>query len=94
MPRLDNYPDDIRQYDDDPRSPFYVDPMEAIYDARDALVDEWQKEYARTGKVEWFGGDPREELAEGETLGALFDRNALAEVSTHPDTYITSNNWE
>jgi hypothetical protein len=26
MPRFDNYPDDIRQYDNDPRSPFYVQP--------------------------------------------------------------------
>ena len=23
---MDNYPDDIRQYDNDPRSPFYVEP--------------------------------------------------------------------
>lgn len=28
MPRHDNYPDDIRQYDHDPRSPFYKDPPE------------------------------------------------------------------
>lgn len=26
MSRYDNYPDDIRQYDHDPRSPFYVPP--------------------------------------------------------------------
>ena len=23
---IDNYPDDIRMYDDDPRSPFYEEP--------------------------------------------------------------------
>jgi hypothetical protein len=28
MPRTDNYPDDIRMYDDDPRSPFYEEPDE------------------------------------------------------------------
>ena len=26
MPRFDNYPDDIRCYDNDPRSPFFVQP--------------------------------------------------------------------
>ena len=25
---MSNYPEDIRQYDDDPRSPFYVEPPE------------------------------------------------------------------
>lgn len=25
MPRYDNYPDDIRNYDHDPRSPFHVE---------------------------------------------------------------------
>lgn len=32
MPRTDNYPDDIRQYDHDPRSPFYVEVAEDIED--------------------------------------------------------------
>ena len=40
-----NYPDDIRMYDHDPRSPFYDGPDEAeieaeIEDARDTLTDE------------------------------------------------------
>ena len=26
MPRTDNYPDNIRQFDNDPRSPFFNDP--------------------------------------------------------------------
>ena len=25
---MDNYPDDVRQYDDDPRSPFYIEKDE------------------------------------------------------------------
>ena len=38
MSRNDNYPDDIRQYDDNPQSPFYVEPLtdeelEAKYEA-------------------------------------------------------------
>ena len=27
---MSNYPDDIRQYDDDPRSPFFLDPTEPV----------------------------------------------------------------
>jgi len=34
MPRYDNYPDDIRRYDHDPRSPFYDSRLEdAVADA-------------------------------------------------------------
>lgn len=37
MARCDNYPDDIRQYDDDPRSPFYAG------DDFDAKNDAWEQ---------------------------------------------------
>lgn len=30
MARTDNYPDDIRSYDSDPRSPFYQDPEQGL----------------------------------------------------------------
>jgi hypothetical protein len=89
----DNYPDDIRCYDNVPGSPFYVDPLDAIEDARDALVSQWQAEYARTGKVAWFGGgDPHDELAEGETLGAMFDRIAQAQVESEHEKYLDDLN--
>ena len=29
---MSDYPEDIRQYDDDPRSPFYVEPPEDFID--------------------------------------------------------------
>lgn len=49
----DNYPDDIRQYDNDPRSPFYVDPDEAwLEEAQMQLANEWEKELAETGYVD------------------------------------------
>ena len=36
---MSNYPDDIRQYDNDPRSPFYNDPTETaeFWDAKEEL---------------------------------------------------------
>ena len=36
---MDNYPDDIRQYDDDPRSPFYNQPT-CFYCGEDVHDDE------------------------------------------------------
>jgi len=38
-----NYPDDIRQYDNDPRSPFYVEPVE---------VDEEEDESENWGEAD------------------------------------------
>lgn len=35
----DNYPDDIHSYDNDPRSPFYVEPV-LVSDCCQALWDE------------------------------------------------------
>ena len=96
MPRNENYPPDIRNFDNVPGSPYYVDPMDAIEDARDELVQKWQAEYVRTGKVEWLGGDPHDEMDKGETLGEMFDRMAMDEVNANPDRYITDNeklNW-
>jgi hypothetical protein len=53
MPRNDNYPDDIRMYDNDPRSPFYVDPDEGwLEDAQNKLNDAWLAELAEHGYVE------------------------------------------
>ncbi len=87
MTRHDNYPDDIRNFDDCPGSPYYVDPSEALYDARDALVDAWRAEYDLTGVVGWFGGNPRDEALDSEeTLGAILDRFALLEVEQNPPT--------
>lgn len=46
--RTDNYPDDIRQYDSDPRSPFYEEPYsEEQYDeyAEKTLQDRLEDSY-------------------------------------------------
>jgi len=39
MGRFDNYPDDIRCYDHDPRSPFYEDPQEKIDEIAEERLD-------------------------------------------------------
>ena len=53
MSRDENYPDDIRQYDNDPRSPFYVDPDdEWLEDAQNELCAAWEAELAQCGYVE------------------------------------------
>ncbi|MCP4231738.1 MAG: hypothetical protein GY771_16535 [bacterium] len=44
MSRADNYPDDIRQYDNDPRSPFYKDSDMWICGAATHLAATWLKE--------------------------------------------------
>ena len=93
MPRNDNEPDDCRMFDNVQGSPYYVDPMDAILDARDELVQKWQAEYVRTGLVEWLGGDPHDEMDKGETLGEMFDRMAMAEVQSDPEKYINDINW-
>ena len=47
----DNYPDDIRRYDDDPRSPFYEDPDEWMEEPAIELSDAWDAELKSTQEV-------------------------------------------
>lgn len=50
MARYDNYPDDIRCYDHDPRSPFYDNPQErAEEEALESLPGELHKQAERLG---------------------------------------------
>ena len=51
MSRDDNYPDDIRMYDDDPRSPFFTgdDWMDKPIEE---LANDWDDELEKTGIVE------------------------------------------
>ena len=53
MPRNDNYPDDIRMYDNDPRSPFYDNSAdEAMEDAAQEKADQYWAEYLATGRID------------------------------------------
>ena len=48
---MSNYPDDIRMYDDDPRSPFFTgdDWMDKPIEE---LVEDWANEIKLTGRIE------------------------------------------
>jgi len=51
MPRMDNYPDDIRRYDHDPRSPFYNGPDERDYEDRaNAMTEDWLETFPELAK--------------------------------------------
>jgi hypothetical protein len=49
----DNYPDDIRNYDNDPRSPFYKDPDAWMADKATEMAENWHDELGHTGKIEY-----------------------------------------
>lgn len=60
MPRSDNYPDDIRSYDHDPRSPFYVEPPEDPEeedDGDDAYDRQKDRKLDEDADREMFGDD-------------------------------------
>ena len=64
-----NYPDDIRQYDSDPRSPFYNDPTDcaAFEDKKQEILEE------RMQDIEYFRDSLSEmaELTEGRLSKAV-----------------------
>jgi hypothetical protein len=51
MSRSDNYPDDIRQYDNVPGSPFYEDPNEWMPIKATEQAEAWLEELGTTGKI-------------------------------------------
>ena len=57
MTRDSNYPQDIRNYDNHPQSPFYEDPNEWMEDFCSNLADEWYDEYMLNGRVEFLDWD-------------------------------------
>ena len=69
---MNNYPDDIRSYDDDPRSPFYEEPLsdEEAENRRDAEEYAADMEYDRLR-------DERESS----------DEEAQADYERHADAY-------
>ena len=69
--RNDNYPDDIRQYDDDPRSPFYVesDDIEYPEDFDDGLGD-WLYEQQKDADLDRYLND----LADEQNVLSEYER--------------------
>ena len=52
MSRHENYPDDIRSYDNVPGSPFYQDPNEWMHEKADEMATAWLEELGTTGMIE------------------------------------------
>ena len=99
MSRHDNYPDDIRQYDNDPRSPFYDDPDEWMVAESDDLAEKWEKELLETNRID----DLDYHLDDIEVLCAERDNCdyevvlkilAYAEISANPDKYRPEPDYE
>jgi len=90
MSRNDNYPDDIRQYDNDPRSPFYEDPDDDwLEDAQNNLCDAWAKELAESGYVEELDWDSADfEVArKDQPLDVFMQVKSADYVNEHRDTF-------
>lgn len=95
--RTDNFPDDIRSYDNDPRSPFYEDPDAWMEEAAVELAEKWLAEYNQTSKIEdlyWdfddvtytireAGEDPKDSNATYEILL----NKAREYVESHPNEF-------
>lgn len=79
-----NYPEDIRQYDSDPRSPFYDDSRDM---AVDSLVEEIAVDILKDGYhqknpkclVSWEFIDVLEQLEENEDLPIYLQELAIAQ---------------
>jgi len=100
---FDNYPDDIRQYDDDPRSPFYVDPNEWQIEEADKLAALWLKEYETFGDLTrqfgWTIADIEAEKKERkfDDLFEMLTVIAAEEIERNPESYIPYDpdlNWD
>jgi hypothetical protein len=101
MPRNDNYPDDIRSYDDDPRSPFYVDPNGWMEEASDVLAEDMAKQLADTGLIDLM---PNVEYSKEEIELEAKDRDtdvenllphlAYEHIEQYPDYYNPNLEWD
>ena len=100
MARNDNYPDDIRQYDNDPRSPFYDSREDdEVREKADAIGSLWWAEFNEFGELSELGLDRADLLVLVEETnnvsieGVIYDK-AFQEVSTNREKYLSSRlNW-
>jgi len=54
---MNNYPDDIRSFDNCPNSPFFVDPNEWMDDVKTEMAENWLDELNLTGKIDYEDWD-------------------------------------
>jgi len=100
MARNDNYPDDIRQYDNDPRSPFYDSREDdEVRDKADAVGDLWLAELNEFNEISELGLDRADLLVLVEesnhvSIEGLIYECAFQEVSSNREKYLSSYlNW-
>ena len=99
MSRHDNYPDDIRKYDDDPRSPFYVDPDAWMDAAIEVLANQWRNELMTTKRIDDLDEDCHDihiRMKKRNTIDVLDVLHPLAsiEVNREPEKYAPASAYE
>jgi len=97
--RTDNYPDDIRQHDRCPGSPFYVDPDEWQSAKADEIALKWQAELHETGLIKhldynWFDINADLVRKKASDILELLADYALEEVRANPEKYIDEPDYE
>lgn len=87
----ENYPSDMRQYDNDPRSPYYVDPDEWMEDKANEIAAEWYSEFVIGGRVDELDWDTAEIkfLMAGHSVDALtlLRNKAFDMIHANPEQY-------
>ena len=92
MNRDSNYPDDIRQYDSDPRSPYYVDDSEWIEPEANELYDDWQVELKALGRIDLLDYDEADiqtlAVKQQKSFDAVLYDLAYSYVADHEEEFI------
>ncbi len=94
-----NYPDDIRCYDDDPRSPFYVDPDAWVEDVAAALSEDWYSEYLRDGRIDYLDWNVDDITIllfqrKAKTVREVITDEAYKVVQANPHEFMPEQNYE
>ena len=98
MSRDENYPDDIRQYDDDPRSPFYTGD-DWMDEPIEQLANDWDDELEKTGIVEELDITLADILAvmgkdDDAAVQVYLTEEAERTVRANPERFLTEPDYE
>ena len=89
MARNENYPDDIRMYDNVPGSPFYEDPNEWMHDAATELGQKWEDALKADNYIEeldWDRADVDVDRGDQE-LSFYLEEKAYKYIEAYPDDF-------
>jgi len=86
--RNDNYPEDIRQYDNDPRSPFYSGPDQNDRDdwehqQAENLVAAWKLELTVMGRIDETDRDEADIKVDALAAQISFDDQLWLDAAAH-----------